>query len=376
MTESAGDASTARDGAPLRGGVIGFGKMGLLHAGLINVIGSSRLAAICEPNPIMLHSLKNYTRDVGCYRSYKSMLDKEDLDFVFVTTPPVSHIPIGLECVERGIPFFVEKPLCVRSEEAAPLVSALKEKPLTNMVGFMMRYQRTFKKAREILRSGVLGRPLSVNATMYVAQMFAAGKGWRFVRSESGGGSLISQAVHVLDLLVWFFGAPAEVNARTASPYSAGVEDFGHVMLQWPDGLMGSLDSSWSMDNHRLLDTRIVVTTDLGTLIVDDDYVRTYVRNPEYGKPGVITELSGVELFEGAAVDIGGTHFTHQDEDFVRAVATGSQLECDVESGHQVQQVVDAIYASAEERGMPKSPTMHVRRRRGLWNRIRAWFRR
>lgn len=362
------------EGRQLRGGVIGFGKMGLLHAALVNTIEDSTLCAVCEPNPIVTRSIENYASHIACHKNYKTMLDKEKLDFVFITTPPASHVPIALECIERGIHFFVEKPLSVLSHEAEPLIAALAKKPVINMVGFMMRYHSTYRKAKEILESGILGKPLSVNATMYVSQMFAAGRGWRFNRSESGGGSLISQAVHVVDLLTWYFGVPDEVNARTIAPYSGGVEDFGHAMLHWNSGILGSLDSSWSMDNHRLLDTRILITTDLGTLIVDDDYVRVYIRDPEYGKPGQVTEYAKPDLFVGAPVDIGGTHFTHQDEDFISAIRANRPIECDVESGANVQKVIDSIYESATSHGRPVQVKTYSSKRVGFWSRIKRLF--
>jgi predicted dehydrogenase len=335
----------------LKGGVIGLGKMGLLHSAIINALENSTLVAASEPNKTLLSAFSSFVPNVHFYDNYKMMLESEKLDFIFIATPPLLHIEMGLECIKRGIPFFVEKPLCLRAPEAELLINVLEKKSLTTMVGYMMRYMGTYKYAKDILERKILGQVISVNASMYVAQLFKTGKGWRYSPKESGGGCLITQAIHVLDLLYWYFGVPNTVNARTNSFYSKTVEDFGHVVFSWKNGMMGWLDSSWSIDNHRLLETNIQINAENGTLMVNDDTVKMYLRKDCGDKKSGWHVKTAPELFQGVAVDIGGPYYTIQNETFVNAIKAGKQVENDIKNAYIVQKVMDDIYKSAESDG-------------------------
>lgn len=335
----------------LNGSVIGLGKMGLLHSAIVNALPGSNLKAVCEPNKTIRSGLETFVPDVAVYKNHKKMLDKESLDFVFITTPPSLHIDLAVDCINRGCHVFIEKPLCLKAQDAAPLQRVIAESGAVTMVGHMMRYLETFSRAKELLDDKVLGELISFNATMYVSQLFTKGKGWRYSPKESGGGVLITQAIHVVDMLCWFFGLPRALNARTNSYYSKIVEDFGHVTFDWANGLTGWLDSTWSMDNHRLLDTTFTIMGEYGTLIVTDDVVKIYLRTESAGFPQGWTVETKPELFRGAAIDIGGTHFTAQDEAFVRSVQNRTPVESDVENAVRVHKVLDCIYKSAGSDG-------------------------
>lgn len=335
----------------LCGGIVGFGKMGLLHSAIINVIEGSRLCAICESNSIIHKFIKQFIPRVKIYTDYQEMLGNERLDFVFITTPTFLHVPVGLECLNHGFPFFMEKPIATSEMEARPLLEGLKKRPVTTMVGYMMRYLDTFRYAKVLIDTKVLGKIISFNATMYVAQLFNVGKGWRYNKKESGGGCIVTQASHVIDLICWFFDIPRALNARTVSFYSKSVEDFGHVTFSWKNGLMGWLDSSWSVDNHRMLETAFHIYGENGTLIVDDDFVKLYLRKETAGYPIGWTTKSKPELFSGVTLDIGAPQFTKQDEDFIRAVMTDREVESNVASACRVQRIIDCIYQSAESDG-------------------------
>lgn len=335
----------------LRGGIIGFGKMGLLHGAIINSLPNSTLVAVCDPELTVQKTLTELAPKLQVFRDYNSMLDETDLDFAIITTPTFLHVPAALACIRNGVHFLIEKPLAANETEARVLLSKLKRKPVITMIGYMMRYMETFSEAKKILDQKIIGRPLSVQATIYVSQLFSVGKGWRYVKEKSGGGSINTQATHALDLLCWYFGMPRAVNARTRSFYSNEVEDFGHVTFSWKHGLLGWLDSSWSMDNHRLLETSFTITGEYGTLSVDDDYIRIYLRKSNKKFSQGWTTLSKPDLFTGVSLDIGAPHFSRQDQDFVNHLIVGKHPLNDAFNGYLIQQLTDCIYASARADG-------------------------
>src|SRR6185295_17316655 len=160
------------------------------------------------------------------------------------------------------------------ASQAEPLRRTLRQKSLPNMVGFMTRFIDSFVKAKSILDAGSLGRLQRVTGTIYVSQLFSRGEGWRYDRQVSGGGVLLSQGSHLLDLLTWFFGPVERVNADVLAAYSAEVEDFAHVVLQFRSGLHAWVDASWSVRGKRTVQTTIDVLGDNGELIVTDDTVQ------------------------------------------------------------------------------------------------------
>ena len=337
--------------ASIRCGVIGLGKMGMLHASLANAIEGSQLAAICEPNRTIRNGFETFVSNLPAYQNYADMLDAVPLDAVFICTPPSSHIQIATACVRKGCHVFIEKPLSLTAEAAKPLVELLKQTGKIGMVGYMMRYADTFSKAREIVRQGVLGRVLACRGATKVSQIYKKGKGWRYSRKESGGGVLIAQGIHAVDLMCSMIGTPHSVNMRSNSYYSGTVEDFVHALFSWRGDIIGSLDSSWSVDGHRLLMTSLEITGENGTLAVDDDTVRLFLRKASGRYEEGWTSMSKPELSNGHAADIGGLLYTKQDEAFLRAVRGQGEIENDARSACSVQHVIDCLYKSADENG-------------------------
>lgn len=334
----------------IRCGVVGLGKMGLLHACLANAIEGSRLAAICEPNRTIRNAFQTFVPGIAAYENYENMLDSTPLDAVFICTPPSSHVEIATACIRKGCHVFIEKPLSLTADAAKPLLE-LRETGKVGMVGYMMRYADTFSTAKGMLDQGVLGTVLMCRGSTKVSQNFKSGKGWRYSRKESGGGVLIAQGIHAVDLLCWMVGIPHSVNMRMNSFYSGTVEDFAHAMFSWGGNTIGWLDSSWSVDGHRLMETSLELTGENGTLAVDDDTVRLFLRKPAGGFGEGWTSLSKPELSEGVAVDIGGPSYTKQDEAFIRAVQGRGGIESDVRSAWRVQRVIDCLYRSADAGG-------------------------
>ncbi|MEK7872569.1 MAG: Gfo/Idh/MocA family oxidoreductase [Chloroflexota bacterium] len=170
-------------------GVVGLGKMGLMHASIFNGLSASQVVAVAEPAAVTRNAFKELNSPVRFYDDAEGMLRAEKLDAVVINTPVATHVPISVSCVRHRVPFFVEKPLAVSVEQAAELGRALRESPTPHMVGFMTRFVEAFRKGKELIASGCLGRLQRVQATIYVSQLFAQGEGWRYDRKVSGGGS-------------------------------------------------------------------------------------------------------------------------------------------------------------------------------------------
>jgi predicted dehydrogenase len=333
-----------------------MGKLGLLHAGLFNVLPGTRLVALADTSDQMLRAVQSKAADIDTFNDYRELLRQVRPDLVAIATPTSSHCVIAAECVAAGAHVFIEKPLCLRPADAEPLLGALRDTPRVTMVGYMTRFLETFRKGKELIESGVLGRLQLLRSTMYVAQLFRAGKGWRYDPAVSGGGVLMTQNSHLIDMLLWMFGRVDLVSAHTSHLYSQDVEDHAHVFFQFASGLRGFLDASWSARHYRTPTMAIHVQGEAGTVDVTDDRVALFLTEDRQGMAAGWHEWRKPDLYRGVPFDVGGSHYTLQAVQFLDAIRGGAAVESDVHSALDVQRVISAAYDSAARRGAPVVP--------------------
>jgi len=328
-------------------GIIGLGKMGILHMGILNALDGVRVKAITEKEKtnFLLGGIKKYLPEIEIYNDYVKMLDKGDIDIVYITTPTKYHVTMAEDCLERGIPFFVEKPLGRSAKECESLMEKYKQNKIVNMVGYNRHFIDTFQKAKELLDSGIIGKPVYVRSHMYVSQLFSRSKGWRYRKEESGGGVLNTFATHLVDVLMWFFGDIVSVFSNAKSHYSREVEDFVHSYVIFKNGLEGYMDSSWSVRNYRLPEIRIEVEGENGSLVVTEDYVKYQVDSAN-----VIRTIYKQELYRGVEIDIGGPEYTKEDIYMIEHVRENKFTDLDISYAYKIQIVTDAMYESIEKK--------------------------
>jgi len=332
-------------GKEINTGIIGLGKMGILHTGILNSLEGVNVTAIAEKENLVKKMFENVLPSVKIYDSYKRMLDEEDLELVFITTPTSLHVKMAEECVNRSVNFFVEKPLGVSGEECKTLIGKVKGNSVINMVGYCKHFVDTFRKAKEIIDSGELGNPIYLTSYMYVSQQFSKGSGWRYKKEASGGGVLNILATHLVDVLLWFFGDIMAVNSNIKYYYSKEVEDFVHSYLIFKNGLEGYMDASWSIRNYRLPEIKIEVQCERGMLVVTEDYVKYFSD-----KNSKFHVLYKQDLYKGVEIDIGGAEYTREDRYLVECVKNREPTALDVFYAYKVQCVIDTIYESVNKK--------------------------
>jgi predicted dehydrogenase len=337
----------------IRIGVAGLGKMGILHTAIYNTLPGSRITAAAEPSRLKREALSTFNSSIRVFAEPQKMLESGEIDALVIATPVAMHVPLAIASTQHGTPFFVEKPLAVTTVQAEELVTALQKNPILHMVGYMTRFVDSFEKGREIITSGCLGQLQRVTGTIYVSQLFRRGRGWRYDRKVSGGGCLHTQGSHLLDLLTWYFGPVTRVNAEALSVYSAEVEDFAHLMLEFRSGLRAWVDSSWSVRFRRTVETTIEVLGENGSLTVTDDKVQLFLDEAAGGWPPGQRVLTAVNLYRGVPLDIAGPQYTREALSFLAALKTGTSPQPDVQQALHVQRIVDAAYISSLKDGAP-----------------------
>ena len=170
----------------LRVGVVGVGKMGLLHAGIFNQLESSALVAVAEKDGLTSNLLKAYLPHIRVYSDYEKMFKREELDIAVITTPVFLHKPIVEVAREHDCHVFVEKPLALDGDECRSVLH-LGDNAKTQ-VGYNRRFLETFAMAKRIVDDSSLGELKFLQSQMFETQVLRREQGWRFDRSKWRGG--------------------------------------------------------------------------------------------------------------------------------------------------------------------------------------------
>ena len=139
----------------LKGGVVGFGRMGLTHFSILNTHPYVDLVAVCDSSGFVLKNASRYM-GVQTFKNYEQMYDTMDLDFVIIATPTSMHADAAEHAIQNDIHVFVEKPLTLNPEQSEHLVELVRSKKLVHQVGYAMRFHEVFMKTKSLLDTGAL----------------------------------------------------------------------------------------------------------------------------------------------------------------------------------------------------------------------------
>jgi len=218
--------------------VVGAGLIGKRHIDLIAAEPACELAAICDAQPTAAAlAAAQHTR---FFADDATMLAEIALDGVIIATPNHLHVPVGLACLERGLPILVEKPIAESVAAAQQLVAAADARGVPVLVGHHRRHNPRVKRAKEWIQQGQLGRLVGVSAS------FALLKpddyyhvSWR---KEAGGGPVLINLIHDIDNLRYICGDIASVYGMTSNQNRGfAVEDSAAITLQFTNGALGTI---------------------------------------------------------------------------------------------------------------------------------------
>jgi predicted dehydrogenase len=331
-----------------------MGKMGIMHSGILSSIPGVCVKAICEKETILVKlGRKLLPETVSFYKNEGEMLEREEIDAVFVTTPIDTHVPLILRLsqADNQISLFVEKPLAVSGEEARNACQGVRGLHGVYMVGFQKRFSPTFQKAREFIADGSIGDGICFRASTFSSDVLREGGSWRF-RKQSGG-VLLDLAPHLLDLLLWFFGQPISVSSvQKKRMYSKKVDDYVRAEMSYKSGLEGFVEACWSMKGYRLPETTIEVKGRNGTLTVTDDTLRIESRR----EAGDICEprVFNKQFFDTSVPFLlGDFEYTREDQEFLNCIEKKTNPGTEFSEATKVNDLIDQIDRAWQESGEP-----------------------
>ena len=330
-------------------GLIGGGNITKTHARAARAIAGVEIAAIYGTNANQVAEL---CREHGGkpYGDFEAFLAHRPMDLVAIGSPSGLHAAQGIAAAQRGLHVLTEKPIDISTERADALIEATERSGVKLGVMFQDRMKPGIRELREWISAGRMGKPLLVDARVkwYRPPEYYSRSRWRGTLALDGGGALINQAVHTVDLLLWLLGDVARVQSRTATALHAiEAEDTAIAILEFASGALGTIQATTAA--YPGYPRRLEITGTEGTVILEQDrLLAANLRNaPASISAGVPDENQSAS--SAVVSDFRG----HQAlfEDFLQAIERDSVPICDGREGRRSIALVEAIYRAARNGG-------------------------
>ena len=228
--------------------VIGAGEIGT-KAHVPSYLGNKDvdLAALVDADEAKLKKASKKFGIRHCYSSVDELFQKQKIDAISICTPPNTHAEIALKAFENDVHVLCEKPLAAKADDGRRMFEASLKANKILMVGFNLRFQPNYKKARALIQSGVLGYIYLVECNMLDANpLLVWSKSTWFFKPEAGGGVLSDKGPHVFDLINYAFDDfPTAVSATATTYFDSSVEDSCVCTLEYPGNRIGIGKTSW-----------------------------------------------------------------------------------------------------------------------------------
>lgn len=253
----------------LRVGITGAGVIGDIHLKALKDIPEITAVGITDVIPELRVRLAR-EHGLEAYASQAEMIAQAKLDYVTICTPHQTHAELAIAAMESGVHAFVEKPITVYADKAREIIAAANRTGMKLGVNFLRRICPVNVKLKELMTQGFAGeiKRVTVVLTEWFRSMFYyRSSSWRATWAGEGGGVLVNQAPHNLDLLVRLLGLPSAVCAElSATGHDIEVEDDVCALLKWPGGFLGTLQVNTNEAPGR---TFLEITGTKGTLLLE-----------------------------------------------------------------------------------------------------------
>jgi UDP-N-acetyl-2-amino-2-deoxyglucuronate dehydrogenase len=327
-------------------GLIGGGNISATHARAANAIPGVSVAAIYGSNQARVAQLSQ-VHAAQPYTHFEAFLNHRPLDMVAIGSPSGLHATQGIAAANRGLHVLTEKPIDISTQRADELIAAAEGSGVKLGVMFQDRCKPDIRRMKKWIDEGVMGKVLLADARVkwYRPPEYYGDSKWRGTLALDGGGALINQAVHTLDLLLWMLGDVVEVQASTANLlHKIEAEDTALVLLKFESGASAVLQATTAA--FPGYPRRFEVSGTEGTVILEQD--RVIAVDLKHPREGVATSRATDDIEDTASPVV--TDFQgHQAvfEDFIRAIKENGTPMCDGHEARKSVALVEEIYRAA-----------------------------
>lgn len=333
--------------------IVGTGMISRFHARAIEDVRGAKLVACCD---MAADRAKAFADEVGCtpYDDMKKMLTDSSVDVVTIATPSGAHMEPAVQAAKAGKHVIVEKPLEITLRRCDKIIDACKKAGVKLGTIFPSRFHDSSIQMRKAIDQGRFGRLTLGDAYVkwFRTQEYYDSGAWRGTWKLDGGGALMNQAVHTVDLLSWLMGPVEEIQAQTATlaHKRIEVEDVATATLKFKSGALGVIEATTAAYPGYL--KRIELHGSEGTAVLEEEDLKIWdFAKKKPADKAIHKAMQQSKSTGGGAADpsaIGHHGHTMQFKDFVKAIKTDGTPAVDGHEGRKPIEIILAIYKAAQ----------------------------
>jgi len=334
--------------------IVGCGMIARYHARAIQEIATARVAALVSRNPVNAAELVREAALPACpvFTTVEEALRAPGVDAVIVTTPSGAHRDAALAAAAAGKHVVVEKPLEISGPRCQEIIDACDRARVKLCTIFPSRFADSSVVLKAAVDAGKFGRVTLGETTCkwWRDQKYYDEGGWKGTQALDGGGALMNQAIHSVDLLLWMMGPAASVSgfSATLAHERIEVEDTAVAVVRFKSGALGVIQATTSV--HPGYPKTIAVHGDKGSAVIEQEDVLRWDFKPPTPEDEVVKKrfAAKVGASGGAADPKAISHEGHRRQlaDFVEAVHSGRPPKVDGREGRKAVDMICAIYES------------------------------
>ena len=337
---------------PLGFAIVGTGMIAGVHARAINAVEGAKLVGVVSRDQARAQAFEEKHGGEVITATVAEMASREDVHVLCITTPSGAHLEPALAAIAGGKHVVIEKPLEVSVARVDEMLTAAAAADVRIMPIFQSRFSTGARTVKAALEAGRLGRMTlaSCHVKWFREKTYYTGSPWKGTLKLDGGGAVMNQGIHGVDLLQWFAGLPTEVTAMKTRRVHTGIEaeDTAAAVLRFPDGALGTIEAStaawpgWSL--------RIELCGERGSIRLEDGVITEWKFQEEVPDDERVRRGGSAELGSGASNPSGISIEGHvrQIEEMVAAIRESRPLTIQGPDGRNAVALIEALYASAE----------------------------
>ena len=329
-------------------GILGGGNISDTHARAAAAIPGVKVVACYGANRERTAKLAA-RHEAALYDDLESFLAHRPMDIVAIGSPSGLHAEHGIAAARRGLHVLSEKPLDITTRRADELIDACAAAGVKLGVFFQDRLRPDVARIKRMLDDGGLGKPVMIAGRVrwYRPPEYYSGSKWRGTWQLDGGGALMNQAIHTVDLVQWLFGPVARVSSAVATRiHDIEVEDTAAAVLEFTSGALGTIEATTSL--FPGYPRRLEITGSEGTVVIEGDNI---VLRDLRGTTSAGGPAEPAPRLENVASPVVSDASAHQRviEDFIRAIRDDAIPATDGREARRSVELVETIYAAARK---------------------------
>jgi len=333
-------------------GIIGTGMISSFHARALADVRGANLVACYNRTAEKAHSFAK-EQDCTAYDSLDAMLADPQVNAVTIATASGAHLDPAVAAARAGKHVIIEKPLEITLKRCDQIIKACESNGVKLSTIFPSRFHDSSATMKKAVESGRFGRMTLGDAYVkwYRSQEYYDSGAWRGTWELDGGGALMNQAIHTVDLLIWLMGPVAEISAHTATlaHERIEVEDVATATLRFESGALGVIEASTAVYPGYLKRIELHGTT--GSAILEEEDIKSWdFAKKSKSDDKVLKAMQAKKSTGGGAADpaaIGHHGHSRQFQDFVKAIQSDRTPSIDGHEGRRSVEVILAVYQAA-----------------------------